>query len=89
MKKLKAILALFAIVLFLAPNSMNAGAECAPCGASGIIIECPSTPNGSACGYWFPDENVAAVTCHPSGNLVMVDCEGFNEPENALLEDTL
>lgn len=81
MKKLKVILSLFAVALFLAPSSMNAGAQCAPCGENGTIITCPSTENGSACGYWFPDENVAAVTCHPSGNLSMVDCEGFDEAD--------
>ena len=85
MKKLKVIFMFLAAASLLVPSSMNAGATCAPCGESGIVITCPDADGGSACGYWFPADNVAAVICHPRGNLVMVDCEGIGDS----LEDSL
>ena len=87
MKKLKVILMLFAVALFLAPSSLNAGATCSPCGSQGISVTCPSNPNGSGCGYWYEDDgNVAVVICHPSGNHVIVDCQGLGEgPTNEIV----
>ena len=85
MKKLKATLLLFALAIFLMPNSINAGATCAPCG-DGMSLTCPDDPNGTACGFWFEAPGVAAVQCHPSGRTSILDC---GEGDNEQIDDSL